>query len=117
MHNRLDSRFLLFNYYASNLEIAFSHAFNYIEIMRGLFQLNCSVMLPACYVHAHTDTKTYHTLTHIIRYRDRTRYAQHTTNLPPLEIYHQLVRVTIKQNNTRDKVHLTQCLQCDITQK
>ena len=54
---------------------------------------------------AHTDTKTYHTLTHIIRYRDRTRYAQHTTNLPPLEIYHQLVRVTIKQNNTRDKVH------------
>ena len=46
-----------------------------------------------------------HTRTHITHDRDRTRYAQHTTNLPPLEKYHQLVRVTIKQNNTRDKVH------------
>ena len=61
------------------------------------------------YIHAHTDTKTYHTHTHTLtfttHYRDRTRYAQHTTNLLPLEKYHQLVRVTIKQNNTRDNVH------------
>ena len=66
-------------------------------------------MLPACYIFTHILIQKHithtHTLTFTTHYRDRTRYAQHTTNLLPLEKYHQLVRVTIKQNNTRDNVH------------